>query len=287
MIAVFNKEFRSYFTSATGYIFMAVFLLISGIFFALVNLLPASTYFNGVLANMVFVFLLLVPIITMRLLAEETHQKTDQLLYTSPLKLSQIILGKYFAAVALFLVTLLITCFYPLLMSMFGEIALWEIVGNYIGFALMGASFISVGLFISSLTESQVASAVGTFGALLVIYILEWLREGLPTTITSGVVFAILLALALGVIVYYTTRNFYAGGIVAVLGGIAIVVVYLTKKELFEGFTSKVLGWFSLLKRYDDFAMGLLDVSSLIYYITFSAAFVYLAIRMIDKRRWS
>lgn len=287
MRAIFNKEFRSYFITPTGYIFMVVFLLISGLFFALTNLLSGSPYYGDVLQSTMFIFLILVPILTMRTLAEETHQKTDQLLYTSPIKLSKIVVGKYFAAVALFGITLLITCLFPLLLSMYSNISVWEIVGNYIGFALMGAAFISVGLFISSLTESQVASAVGTLGALLVLYILDWLRQALPTDQTSGMIFAGIIAVLLGVIVYQTTKNMYAGGLMALLGVIAIVVVYFVKKELFEGFTAIVLGWFSLLNRYDNFSLGLLDVSSIIYYISFSAAFVYLTIRIIDKRRWS
>lgn len=287
MIAVFNKEMRSYFTSAAGYIFMAVFLLISGIFFAFINLLQASSYFNPVLENCTFVFLLLVPVLTMRTLAEETHQKTDQLLLTSPLKLSDVVLGKYFAAVALFVITLLITCIYPLIMSLFGNIGVWEIAGNYIGFLFMGASFISVGLFVSSVTENQVTSAVGTFGALLFIWLIDWLQEGLPTSLTSGMVFAGLLVLSVCVVIYYSTQNTYAVIIAGIVGGVAMAVVYFAKKTLYEGLTARFLGWFSLLKRYDSFSMGMLDISSIIYYITFSAAFVFLTIRMIEKRRWS
>lgn len=287
MRAIFDKEWKSYFTSATGYIFMTVFLVISGVFFALTNLLPAYAYYNGVLQSCTFVFLLLVPVITMRTLAEEAHQKTDQLLFTSPLKLSEIIIGKYFAAVALFFVTLFITLLYPIIMSFFGDIAVWEIVGSYIGFAFMGASFIAIGLFISSLTESQVTSAVVTLGTLLFLWILEQIQQGIPTTLTAGVVFAIVLVLILGVIVYYSTYNIYAAGIAAAIGGIAIAAGYLLKKELFEGFTAKFLGWFSLLKRYESFSLGILDVSSIIYYVTFCAAFIFLTIRMVDKRRWS
>lgn len=287
MIAIFNREFKSYFTSVTGFIFMSVFLFISGLFFALTDLIPASGEYNSVLQSITFIFLFLVPILTMRSIAEETHQKTDQLLLTSPLTLPQIVLGKYFAAVALFFVTLLITCLYPLILSMFGSIQGWEIVGNYVGFALMGSAFIAVGLFISSLTESQVASAVGTFGALLFIWLIDWLQQGLPTSLTAGIVFAAIIVATISLIIYYTTRNVYAGIITALAGAIAIIIVYFSKKTLFEGFTARFLGWFSLLKRFDTFSMGILDVSSIVYFITFSAAFVFLTIRVIDKRRWS
>jgi ABC-2 type transport system permease protein len=287
MIAVFNKEIRSYFTSAIGFIFMAVFLLISGIFFAFINLLQASSYFSPVLENCIFVFLLLVPVLTMRTIAEETHQKTDQLLLTSPLKVSDIVLGKYFAAVALFLITLLITCIYPLIMSMYGSISALEIIGNYLGFILMGCSFISIGIFVSSISGNQVTSAVGTFGALLFIWLIDWVQEGLPTSLTSGVIFAGILVILLCIIIYYATKNIYASTIVGIAGAVVMAIVYFTKKTLYEGFTAKFLGWFSLLKRYESFSMGMLDVSSIIYYITFSAAFLFLTVRMIEKRRWS
>lgn len=287
MIAVFNKEIKSYFTSAIGFIFMAVFLLISGIFFAFINLLQASSYFNSVLENCIFIFFLLVPILTMRTIAEETHQKTDQLLLTSPLKVSDIVLGKYFAAVALFLATLLITCIYPMIMSMFGNISVWEIIGNYIGFIFMGISFISVGVFVSSISENQMTSAVGTFGALLFIWLIDWIQEGLPTSLTSGVIFAGILVIILCAIIYYATKNIYVSMAACIAGAVAMAVVYFAKKTLYEGFTAKFIGWFSLLKRYDSFSMGILDVSSLIYYITFSAAFLFLTVRMIEKRRWS
>ena len=287
MIAVFNKEIRSYFTSAIGFIFMAVFLLISGIFFAFINLLQASSYFSPVLENCIFVFLLLVPVLTMRTIAGETHQKTDQLLLTSPLKVSDIVLGKYFAAVALFLITLLITCIYPLIMSMYGNISALEIIGDYLGFILMGSSFISIGLFVSSISGNQLTSAVGTFGALLFIWLIDWVQQGLPTSLTSGVIFAGILVILLCIIIYYATKNIYAGTIVGIAGAAVMAIVYFTKKTLYEGFTAKFLGWFSLLKRYESFSMGILDVSSIIYYITFSAAFLFLTVRMIEKRRWS
>ena len=287
MLAIFNKEFRGYFTTASGYIFMAVFLIISGLFFSLTNLLQSSSYFSSVLQSSTFVFLILVPIITMRSLAEETHQKTDQLLLTSPVSLPGIVLGKYFASVALFWLTLIVTGLYPLILRMFGSIDAWEILGNYIGFALLGASFIAIGIFISSLTENQVAAAVGTFGALLSIWLIDWIQQSLPTTRISGIIFAIILVLIISILVYFATLNIYAAIITALSGGVVMAIVYLINKTLYEGFTSRFLGWFSLLKRYEGFSMGMLDVSSIIYYITFSAAFVFLAIRMIDKRRWS
>lgn len=287
MRVILKREFKAYFNTASGFIFMTVFLIISGIFFALTNLFTGDPYYNPVLDSTTFIFLILVPMITMKALAEEKHQKIDQLLLTSPVRLSEIVLGKYFAAVGLFLITLALTCIYPIILGFYGPISIWEIVGDYIGFALLGSAFISIGIFVSSLTENQITAAVGTFGALLLIWIIDWMQQGLPTTLGSGIAFAALLVIIVSVIVYYAVKNTYFSFAVALLGGIAMAAVYIINKALYEGFTAKFLGWFSLTQRYQSFTMGILDVSTIIYYITFSAAFLFLTIRVLDKRRWS
>lgn len=287
MLAIFNKEIKSYFASATAYIFMGIFLLISGIFFALQNVLQSNPYYNSVLGSMNFVFLLIVPILTMKIISEETKTKTDQLLLTSPQSVGGIVLGKYFAAVALFLITLLITVLYPLILSLYGKIGGLEILSAYVGFFLMGCCFIAVGVFISSLTDNQVAAAVGTFGALLFLWILDWIQQGLPSSRNSGIIFAIILVLIIASLIYFSTKNIYVGGATVIIGAAIVAVVYLMKKEVYEGFIAKFFGWFSLLQRNDMFNMGVLNLSSIVYYISFAFVFVFLTIRMIEKRRWS
>lgn len=287
MLAIFSKEFKSYFYSATGYVFMGVFLFICGLFFANYNIIPGSPAYSSVLSSITFIFLLLVPIITMKLLAEEKHQKTDQLLLTSPLSVSEIVIGKYLASVALFFVTLAITFIYPMILSQFGKLPVGEIVATYIGFSLMGAAFISVGVFVSSLTENQVVAAVASFGVLLLIWILDWVKQGLPTGANSGLVFAVILVAGAALIIYTSTRNIILPAVAAVSGAAVLVVLFVKRAALFEGFLPKFFGWFSLLDRFQNFGMGILDVSSIVYYITFNIAFIFLAIQMIEKRRWS
>lgn len=287
MKAIFNKEFKSFFNHPIGYIFMGVFLLISGLFFTLYNLLPNSSYYIDVLNSITFVFLFLVPILTMRSIADETKERTDQLLLTSPLKVWKIVVGKYLASILLFFITLLITGIYPIILSFYSDVAMAPIITAYIGFGLMGAAFISVGVFISSLTDNQVTAAVGTFGALLIIWILDWVIQVMPTSRAAGIVLAVILVCALTVIIYYSTKNIYISGFINVVGIVTIVVINFVNVNLFEGFTARFFQGFSLLKRYEPFVMGLLNVSSIVYYITFSTAFIFLTIRIIDKRRWS
>ena len=287
MLAIMKREFKAYFSSPTGYVFMGFFLLLTGFFFVMSNVLQASPDYNAVLGSITFIFLIVVPVLTMRLISEETKQKTDQLLLTSPLSLTKMVLGKYFAAVGVFLLTLLVTALYPVLLSLFGSVAVWEILGGYIGFFLLGSAFIAVGLFVSSLTDNQVIAAIVTFVSLLFMWLIDWIQQGIPGDRVSGIVFAGLLVIGAAVFVYFTTRTIIVSVAVFTVGSGFVTGMYFLNPIVFEGLIVRVLDWFSLLARYGDFAMGVLSISPIVYYITFCAIFVFLTIRMIEKRRWS
>lgn len=287
MLAIFKRELRAYFSSPTGFVFMGFFLLLTAFFFVMSNVFQANPDYNMVLGSILFIFLIVVPILTMRLFTEEHKQKTDQLLLTSPLSLTKIVLGKYFAAVAVFLLTLLVTALYPLMLSFFGSIAVWEILGGYIGFFLLGSSFIAVGLFVSSLTENQVVAAIVTFVSLLIMWLLDWIQQGLPTDRVSGIVFAAALTIGAALFIYFSTRAIPISLAVILLGAAIITGLYFYSPVVFDGLIIRILSWFSLLERYSDFALGVLKVSPIVYYVTFSSAFIFLTIRVIEKRRWS
>jgi ABC-2 type transport system permease protein len=288
MFAVFKRELRAYFSSPIGFVVIGLFLALSGIFFAASNLLGASSEYNSLLSTMAFIFLFLVPILTMRLLTEETRQHTDQMLITSPLSVTAIVVGKYLAAVAVYLITLLVTVAFPVMMSFFALLGLawWKILGGYIGLFLLGASFIAVGLFFSSLTESQIVAAVATYTALLVMWIIDALSSMVPTGWLYSLGFVAIAAAALALLVWLSTRSILTTAATAVLLGAGIAVVAVLNKSLYEGLLAKVMAWFSLLKRYEDFNLGILGLSPVVYYLSFSAAFVFLAVRMIDRKRW-
>jgi hypothetical protein len=173
MLAILNKELKSYFYSATAYIFMGVFLFIWGIFFAVGNAMSMNAQYSSTIGSMVSVFMFICPILTMKTLAEESKNRTDQLLLTSPQSITSIVVGKYFAALSLFGITLLVTVLYPIILSLFGKLAIAEIFSAYVGLFLMGTSFIAIGLFISSLTDNQVVAGVGTLGSFIFILIAD------------------------------------------------------------------------------------------------------------------
>ena len=288
MLAVFKRELRAYFTSPIGFVVIGLFLFLSAIFFAASNLLGASSEYNGLLSTMSFIFLFIVPILTMRLLTEEKRQHSDQMLITSPLSVTAIVFGKYLAAVAVFLITLLVTVLFPVMMSFFSLLGLewWKIIGGYIGLFLLGSAFIAVGLFFSSLTESQIVAAVATYTALLVMWIIDAVAGMVPTGWFAGLVFVAAAAAGLVLLVWMSTRSLPAAIVVAVVLGGGIAAVAVLQQSLFEGLIAKVLTWFSLLKRYEDFNLGILGLSPVVYYLSFSAAFVFLTVRMIDRKRW-
>jgi len=288
MWAIFRREFQAYFTTPIGYIFVGFFLLIAGIFFALTNILGAAPDFKSVLGSLLFIFLIVVPVLTMRLLSEEARFHTDQLLLSSPVRVTSIVLGKYFAALGVFLATLIVTFSYPVIMSFYsqGRLAVWEIVGGYVGFFLLGASFIAVGLFISSLTENTFIAAVETFAALLFMWIIEWVQPSLPADAGSGLVLLAAAAAGLATLLYFSTRSLAAALLSAVALAAALTVSFSLARPWYKGVIARILDWFSLVRRFQDFGLGILSLSSIVYYLSFSAIFVFLTVRMIEKRRW-
>jgi ABC-2 type transport system permease protein len=286
MIAIFKREMRAYFLTPIGYIYMGFFLLITGIFFAMGNLRSGSSYYTGFLSGILLIYLFAVPFLTMRLFSEEKRQKTDQLLLTSPISISEIVLGKFLAALALYCLTLLVTLAYALTIAVLGDLQGWETLGSYIGFIFLGAGYISVGVFVSASTENQITAALVTFFSLLVIWMLDPLAQVIPSNLRGGLVFAGVLAAALALYLYFNTRSWIVSLGALAAGGILIGALYLARRNVYPGLAQRFLGWFSLNRRYQNFSLGLLKADALVYYASFSGFFLFLTVRLIEKRRW-
>ncbi len=173
MSAVWKRELKNYFLTPIGYVFMGIFLLVSGLFFMLNNLWSASSDLAAMFSMLNYVFMLIVPLLTMRLLSEERKNKTDQLLLTSPISIWSIVIGKFLAACTVLVFSLLFTGVYIAIIALFGTAYWGLILSNYIGFLMLGASYIAIGVLVSALTESQLSAAVLTFGANLFLQFLE------------------------------------------------------------------------------------------------------------------
>jgi len=287
MAAIIKKEMRAYFTSVAGYGFLTVLLFLTGLFFSIANVMAMNPYYGSTLNQSTLLFLILIPVLTMRLFAEETRQKTDQLLYTSPLTISQIVVGKFIAAMLLFLIGMGITTIFPLILSMYGLIPTAETIGAFTGYILLGACYIAVGIFVSSLTENQIIAAVATFAVLFLFIVMDALAASMPVSRSSSAIFLALVAGGISFMLYRSTKSKLVAIILFVLFAAGGVTAFLLNNLLFDGIITKVMNWFSLLKRFNNFMSGVLSISDIVYYVTFAFAFVFLTVNTIEKRRWA
>ena len=246
MFAIFKKELRAYFISPVGYVYTGIFLAVSALICAMTTIqqmnYDTSLYFQ----YMIFAFVVLIPLLTMRLFSEERKTRTEQLLLTSPVTITGMVVGKFLAAFTLFSSTMLASCinFFPLVSFSIVEQAaatsdvhvgpvFGQVFGCFIGVLLIGACFIAVGLFISALTENQLSAAVITVASIIGMIIVSWFNAYIPVA-----------------------------------------------------WIRAVLNWVSVLSRFDYFVYGIFDASALLYYISIAGVFVFLTVRVYEKRRW-
>ena len=287
MLAIFKREIRAYFQTSIGFIYMGFFLLLSGVFFFFDNLFPGRSLFTGFLGNLLFIYIFSVPLLTMRVFSEEKKQKTDQLLLTSPLSVSAIVIGKFLAAFTVYLITLFFTVTYAVVISIYGDLAVWETFGSYIGFIFLGACYIALGVFISAGTENQLTAGLVSFFVLFFLQIIDYIIQLVPGDIQSGVFSAAVMLAAVLLFLFLNTKNWVIVAAAALIGFIAVLGFYIFKQEVYFGFIQRFLGWFSLNRRYNTFTMGLLKFDSLLYYASFCGLFLFLTVRLIEKRRWN
>lgn len=287
MLAIYKKEVRGFLTSMVGYVFIAFLLVVCGIYFTAYHLQGMYPQFAYTLQAVQFVFLIAVPVLTMRILAEEQKQKTDQLLLTSPVSVTEIVMGKYLALVTIYLIAVVILAFYPLILTQFGEVALPETYTALFGFLLMGCSFLAIGLYISSVTESQVIAAVLTFLVLFVCYVSEGIAGFFPETSSASFYTLLVLAVIAALLIYFILGNpVIAFGIGVVLIG-GLVVLYLMNASVYEGLIQDIFNVFNLSGHSEEFANGIFDITSIVYYLSVIAVFLFLSVQSIQKRRWS
>ncbi len=287
MIAVFKREFKSYFINLSGYVFIGVLWLFSGIFSTMFNFIYQYSSYEYVLSNLVTVLMLIVPILTMRSIAEDKRTKTDMLLYSLPVSTTQIVMGKYLAMLAVWGVACIGMGMTPIVIGMYGEVNFASAYGALLGFFLLGAALIAVCTFVSSLTENQLIAAIGGIASSLGLYLLGSLVGMLPVSaITSFICFAV-VAIALTALVYYLTRNYIITGAVGGVTLIPLTVAYFVNSQIFESSFPKTVEYLAIFDRFYTFLGGIFDVGAIVYYISFAVFFIFLTVQSFDKRRWS
>lgn len=287
MTAIYKRELKSYLTSMVGYLFIFFILVLTGIYFSAYQLSAAYPKFEYTLSAVTFVFLIGVPILTMRVLAEERKQKTDQLLLTAPVSVGNIVIGKYLALVTVYAIPILVMCTYPLIMSKFGTVVFGSAYTAILGFFLLGCANIAIGVFMSALTESQVIAAVLTFVLLFAFYMMNGISSFFSKTSMSTCVTFGLLILAAAIILYTMIKNALISAIAAVIGEVILVVIYVVKSSVFEGGIQKVLNIFNLSGHFDNFKSNIFDIKGIVYFLSVIAICLFLTMQSISKRRWN
>lgn len=287
MIAVLKHELRNYFHSFTAYVFGAFLLAIVGIGAMLYNLQAAVSNFEYVLSFGTIIFVVIVPILTMRVIAEERKQKTDQLLYSLPISTVKVILGTYLALLVIYLIPLAIISIYPLIFAQFGDVYLPTSYGSLVAIFIMGAALVALGVFISSLTDNQGLAAGIGIAVILFNYYSVSLSEYVSSTAFGSAIALSVLALLIGVIIRYLTRNEQlASGISLILLAV-ITATYFLNPTAFEGLLPNIMRQLSLFDRFNTFVSGVFDLTAIFYYVSVIVFFLFLSVQSLEKRRYN
>ena len=287
MGAIFRHELRNYFHSLTAYVFGAFLLAVVGLGSVLYNLQAAVSNFEFVLSFASIIFVVIVPILTMRTLAEERRQRTDQLLYSLPITTTQVVLGKYFALLVVYLILLAVISLYPLLFSQFGDVYLPTSYGSLFAFFMMGAALLAVGMFLSSLTDNQGFAAGIGIAAILLNYYSVSLAEYTSSTAMGSLIALYVIALLLGVVIHNLTRNEnLAYGVTLVLIA-ALSVAYFVNSSAFEGLLPDIMTKLSLFRQFNSFVNGAFDLTAIVYYVSVMGFFLFLSVQSLEKRRYN
>ena len=287
MSAIFRHELRNYFHSLTAYVFGAFLLAVVGLGSMLYNLQAAVSNFEFVLSFASIIFVMIVPVLTMRTMAEERRQRTEQLLYSLPITTTQVVLGKYLALLVVYLIPLAIISLYPLLFSRFGDVYLPTSYGSLFAFFLMGAALLAVGMFISSLTENQGFAAGIGIAVILLNYYSVSLAEYTSSTAMGSLIALYVIVLLLGVVIRNLTRNENLAygvtfGLIAVLA-----IAYFFNSTAFEGLLPDIMTKLSLFRQFSSFVNGAFDLTAIVYYLSVMGFFLFLSVQSLEKRRYN
>ncbi len=288
MLAIYKRELKSYFQSMVGCVFIAFLMVFTGIYFMAYNLTAGYPYFSYTLSGSLIVFIVGIPLITMRSFSEDRKNKTDQLLLTAPVSLGKVVMGKYLAMATVVGIPNVIFCVYPLIIKSQGTAYLKVDYISILVFFLLGCVYAAIGMFMSSLTESQIIAFISTFGVLLVLYLWDGILSMLPSSAVSELVGVLILLSVIAFYIWHMTANYVIAGAVEAIGVAASVVTYIVDSSLYENLLSNLLGRLALANVFTDITSNsIVDVTGIVFYLSIIAVFVFLTVQSIQKRRWS
>ena len=285
MVAIFKKELRVAFSGLFGYFVVAILLLFMGIFTVLFNILSGYPEFSLTLGGMHLVLAVLIPFLTMRSIAEERHSRTDRLLYSLPIPMRDVVIGKFFAMLALFCIPTAISALYPILLSFLGEVSLISAYISLFGYLLLGASLIAVCMFVSSLVENQILAAVLSLTVTLLIYFMDSVAVLLPTGATASFIVCLLAALCVGALLWVVSKSLPLGVATAAVFVAIATLLFVIKSSLYESLLPNFFGKLALFAQFAGFMEGYFDLTALVLYLSIIFASLFLTYVSMEKRR--
>ncbi len=287
MKAIFKRELNAYFKGFTGYVYIAFILFFIGIYCITLNVRQRYPSFEYAIGNMSFIYIVAIPLITMRVFAEEKKQRTDQLLYALPFSMVQVVIGKMLAIMVVMAIPAVVACAFPFILDKFGDVNILSALGSVAAFYFLGVVLASIGVFLSALTDSQAMAAGMCFLVMLVNFFIATLVTFLPLSALASCVAIGVVILLLAILVWRMTRNLLAAGIFAVICEGANWIFYTVRPVKYGGLFPDIVGELSLFSRFDVFIEGQFDITALIYFITVSAVFLFFTVQALERRRWN
>lgn len=286
MLAVYKREMKSFFDGFTGYISTAFFLLFAGIFVTVTNLFVGVSSIETSYSVTVFVYLIAIPILTMKIMSDEKRSGTFLLLRSLPLRTRDYIFGKYLSLVTMIFIPSVIIFSYTLILSLYGKVNILAALVGTLSLFLCGCALASIGLFISSMTDSPVVAALLCFGAMLLIYFMPTISMLLPTSALGALIVLSVAIIAAAFAIYRLSSSDTLALSCGAVGEIILLFIYFISPERLEGSLAKIFSCLAVTERLESFtASAILDLSSIIYFITVSALFVFFTHEVSEKAR--
>lgn len=287
MTAVFRHEIRLLFSGLTAYVYGAFSLFAIAIYMMYYNLSIGYANFEYALMGGSFAFIITIPIITMRMIAEEKKQKTDQLLYSLPISTAQIVAGKFLAVFAASVIPLIAVTVYPLILRNYGNLYLPTAFGALFGYIMLAASLLAIGMFVSSLTESQPMAAGICFAAMALNYYMVMLAQYATSSAYGSLVAILILEIILALLIRNMTRNNLLAEGIGAAAVIATIAAYIFNSSWFEGLFPEILENLSVYERFYQFVDGIFDYTHVVYFISVIVFFLFLTVQSLEKRRYN
>ena len=287
MFAIYKREVKSFFTSLTAYIFIAIYLVIFGRYFKVYNLDAGMTTIGYPMLASYWVYFLF-SLLTMKSLPEERKEKIDQLLFTSPVSMTKIVIGKYLAMCTVWFATFAVLCTCPLIINYFGHSELLTDYTLLFAYFFMGSVFIAVSMFISSLTESQLVAAITSLVVVFLIGVASQFSSRMTTSAYVSMIMFVGLCVILGVVAGILTRNGFFGAGITLIGSLVILLIFVINKNLFEGLIQKFIEKLALPMYLQSIVNdNMVDIRIFVFFISVAALFVFFTIQSLSKRRYS